>query len=46
LVAGLAKARGLPLAATLGGGYGADIGPVAARHARTMLNVGRILSPS
>lgn len=43
LVAGLAKARGLPLAATLGGGYGADIGEVAARHARTILNVGRIL---
>jgi acetoin utilization deacetylase AcuC-like enzyme len=45
MVAGLAKARGLPLAATLGGGYGADIGEVAARHARTILNVGRILSP-
>ena len=44
LVAGLAKARGLPVAATLGGGYGADIGEVAARHARTMLNVGRLLS--
>jgi acetoin utilization deacetylase AcuC-like enzyme len=45
LVAGLAKARGVPVAATLGGGYGADIGEVAARHARTILNVGRILSP-
>jgi acetoin utilization deacetylase AcuC-like enzyme len=45
-VAGLAKARGLPLAGTLGGGYGADIGAVAARHARTMLNLARILSPS
>jgi acetoin utilization deacetylase AcuC-like enzyme len=45
LVAGLAKARGVPVAATLGGGYGADIGEVAARHARTILNVGRLLSP-
>jgi acetoin utilization deacetylase AcuC-like enzyme len=45
LVAGLAKARGLAVAATLGGGYGADIDAVAARHARTILNVGRILSP-
>jgi acetoin utilization deacetylase AcuC-like enzyme len=44
LVAGLAKARGVPVAATLGGGYGADISEVAARHARTILNVGRILS--
>jgi acetoin utilization deacetylase AcuC-like enzyme len=46
LVAGLAKARGVPVAATLGGGYGTDIGEVAARHARTLLNVGRILSPA
>jgi acetoin utilization deacetylase AcuC-like enzyme len=45
LVAGLAKARGLPLASTLGGGYGADAGEIAARHARTILNTGRILSP-
>jgi acetoin utilization deacetylase AcuC-like enzyme len=44
-VAGLAKARGLPLASTLGGGYGADAGEIAARHARTILNTGRILSP-
>ncbi|HEY0149648.1 MAG TPA: histone deacetylase [Allosphingosinicella sp.] len=43
-VADLAKAGGLPLASTLGGGYGADIGEVAVRHARTILNVGRILS--
>ncbi|HEX8578054.1 MAG TPA: histone deacetylase [Allosphingosinicella sp.] len=43
-IATLAKTRGLPLASTLGGGYGADIGEVAARHARTILNVGRILS--
>ncbi|HZG08190.1 MAG TPA: histone deacetylase [Allosphingosinicella sp.] len=44
LVAGLARARGLPLASTLGGGYGADAGEIAARHARTILNTGRILS--
>jgi len=45
-VAGLARARGLPLAGTLGGGYGADVGAVAARHARSMLTLGHILSPA
>jgi acetoin utilization deacetylase AcuC-like enzyme len=45
-VATLAKARGLPLAGTLGGGYGADVGAVAARHARSMLTLGHILSPA
>jgi acetoin utilization deacetylase AcuC-like enzyme len=43
-IATQAKPRGLPLTSTLGGGYGADVGEVAARHARTILNVGRILS--
>ena len=43
-VAGLARKRGLPLAATLGGGYGADAWEVAGRHARTLLNLGEILS--
>ncbi len=43
-VAGLAKARRLPLAATLGGGYGADPWEVAGRHARAMLTLGRVLA--
>ena len=44
-VAGLAKARGVPLASTLGGGYGADPGEVAGRHARTILNLAGIFHP-
>jgi acetoin utilization deacetylase AcuC-like enzyme len=42
-VAGLAWARGIPLASTLGGGYGADPGEVSARHARSILTLGRVL---
>jgi acetoin utilization deacetylase AcuC-like enzyme len=38
-VAALARERDLPLASTLGGGYGEDAGEVAARHARTLLNL-------
>lgn len=34
-----ARARGLPLASGLGGGYGADRMAVARRHARTMLTM-------
>jgi acetoin utilization deacetylase AcuC-like enzyme len=37
LVASTAAARRLPLAATLGGGYGRDRAAVAARHARTLV---------
>jgi acetoin utilization deacetylase AcuC-like enzyme len=44
-VAGLARAAGLPLASTLGGGYGPDPGEVSARHARTILNLAEILCP-
>nr|WP_184195628.1 histone deacetylase [Polymorphobacter multimanifer] len=33
LVAGRARAAGVPMAVTLGGGYGADIEAIAARHA-------------
>lgn len=33
MVAGWARAAGVPMAATLGGGYGADVGVIAARHA-------------
>lgn len=36
-VATEAKRRGIPLASTLGGGYGADRKAVAVRHARTIL---------
>jgi acetoin utilization deacetylase AcuC-like enzyme len=42
-VAGLARSRGLPLASTLGGGYGEDMAEVAGRHARTILNLAAIL---
>nr|WP_314466907.1 histone deacetylase [uncultured Novosphingobium sp.] len=37
MVAREARRRGLPLASTLGGGYGADRAAVAGRHARTVL---------
>jgi acetoin utilization deacetylase AcuC-like enzyme len=37
LVATQAKRRGIPLASTLGGGYGADRKAIALRHARTIL---------
>lgn len=39
LVAGRARALGIPLASALGGGYGDDVHAVAARHARTMRNL-------
>lgn len=38
-VATEAKRRGIPLASTLGGGYGADREAVALRHARTILTL-------
>jgi acetoin utilization deacetylase AcuC-like enzyme len=37
LVMGEAIRRGIPLASTLGGGYGADMHQIAARHAATIL---------
>lgn len=40
LIARLAIARGLPLASTLGGGYGSDAGEVAGRHAASILTLG------
>jgi acetoin utilization deacetylase AcuC-like enzyme len=43
-VAEQARARGLPVASTLGGGYGSDAGEVSLRHARTMLTLGRTLA--
>lgn len=36
-VARIARTAGIPIASALGGGYGADHGEVAARHARTIL---------
>lgn len=43
-VAGLARNHGIPLASTLGGGYGADPGEVSARHARSILTLARVLA--
>lgn len=37
MVAGMARARGVPLASTLGGGYGADALEVAQRHVASLL---------
>ena len=41
LVAAEARRRGIPLASAMGGGYGSDLGAVAARHAATMRNLAR-----
>ncbi|RDE05193.1 histone deacetylase [Sphingomonas aracearum] len=41
LVADLALARGVPLASTVGGGYGADMEPVARRHVATIVTLAR-----
>jgi acetoin utilization deacetylase AcuC-like enzyme len=43
-VGGLAKARGIPIAATLGGGYGTDALEVARRHARSILTLAALFS--
>lgn len=43
LVARAARQRGVALASTLGGGYGADPAVVAARHARSILTLGAAL---
>jgi len=43
-VAGAARARGVPVASALGGGYGADRMAVARRHARTMVALAREFS--
>ncbi|SDA29262.1 histone deacetylase [Sphingomonas sp. NFR15] len=40
LVARLAIQRGIPLASTVGGGYGADTAAIAARHATAILTLG------
>jgi acetoin utilization deacetylase AcuC-like enzyme len=41
LISRLAIARGLPLASTVGGGYGTDALEIARRHARAILNLGQ-----
>jgi len=45
LIAGLAIARGLPLASTLGGGYGSDGLEVARRHVASILTLGTVFAP-
>ncbi|MEH3121263.1 MAG: histone deacetylase [Sphingomonas phyllosphaerae] len=40
LVAGLAMAHGVPLACTVGGGYGDDVMAIAARHVRVISTLG------
>lgn len=44
-IAGLAQARDLPLASTLGGGYGTDMAEVADRHVASILAIGEVLAP-
>ena len=41
-VATLAKGRGIPLASTLGGGYGSDAMEVARRHVASILTLGSV----
>ncbi|MEN2786692.1 histone deacetylase [Sphingomonas qilianensis] len=44
LVARLALTRGVPLAATVGGGYGEDALEIAQRHVRSILNLGNMFN--
>ncbi|OQW46259.1 MAG: histone deacetylase [Proteobacteria bacterium SG_bin6] len=46
LVAGLARSRHVPLASTLGGGYGADALEVAQRHALSVRTLGAAFAKS
>ena len=43
LVAGLAKRRGVPLATTVGGGYGDDVMAIARRHVDSILTLAEAL---
>lgn len=43
IVAAAAVARGLPVASTVGGGYGDDVMAIATRHVAVMLRMGRAL---
>ncbi|WP_375403281.1 histone deacetylase [uncultured Sphingomonas sp.] len=45
LVAGLTRARGLPLASTVGGGYGDDAAEIAERHVDAILTLGDAFGP-
>lgn len=44
LIADMAVARGLPLASTVGGGYGDDVMAIAARHVEAILTLGERLA--
>jgi acetoin utilization deacetylase AcuC-like enzyme len=44
IVAEMALARGLPLASTVGGGYGDDVMAIARRHVEVILRLGKALS--
>lgn len=44
-IAARARDRGLPLASTLGGGYGDDMAEVAERHVASILTLGAVLTP-
>ncbi len=46
LVARLMRRRGLPLASTVGGGYGADKPAIARRHVAAILTLGEAMAPS
>ncbi len=45
-IASFAKARGIPLASTLGGGYGHDAMEVAQRHVTSILTLGSVFAQS
>lgn len=42
----LARGAGVPIASTLGGGYGADMAEVADRHVASILALGSLFSPT
>jgi acetoin utilization deacetylase AcuC-like enzyme len=42
-VGAVARERGIPLASTMGGGYGDDVGVLGARHAATVITLSGIL---
>ena len=46
LVARLALARGVPIASTVGGGYGDDVMALAARHVRVIATLGDMFGPT
>ena len=43
MVGGMARAQGIPVASTMGGGYGDDVVAIAARHAATMRTLARTI---